>query len=184
MRYTVIVLGLAAAACGGSSGSSSSAANTQTLNTLSQNISSAAAAYGTQASGMMDTTACNTDETGYEAQVRPMVEQMQGMGPEMDQMMGSLGHGTDADMTCAANAMVAEINRHKSVACSSTTDMGPNKSEAQQHVATMTEWANHQMVRSHDMGSMMGMGMGGMGGGGGMTTGHCVENGDGSFSME
>jgi hypothetical protein len=182
MRYSVLVLSLAAVACGGSSGSGNSGASPQVMNSLSQSISSSAAAYGAQASEMMDTTVCNNDETTYDSAVRPMIEQMQGMGPQMDQMMSSTGHGSDADMTCAANAMMAELDRHKGVACSSTADMGPNKSEAQQHVATMTEWADHQMVRSHDMGSTMGMGMGGMGGGG-MTTGHCVENGDGTFTM-
>lgn len=42
---------------------------------------------------------------------------------------------------------------------------------------------NHEMVRSWEMGSMLGMGMGGMGGGG-MTTGHCVQNADGSYTMQ
>ena len=70
---------------------------------------------------MMNVTACTTDQTGYDAQVRPMVEQMQGLGPTMDQMMGSLGHAPDADMTCAANAIMSELDRHKAVACSSLT---------------------------------------------------------------
>ncbi len=182
MRRISIVLGLAAIACGGSS-SSSPGASPRTLNALSQSIASAAAAYGAQTAGMADSTSCNADETGYDAQVRPMVEQMQGMGPEMDQMMSSMGHADDADMSCAAGAMMAELDRHKGMACSSMTDMGPNRSEAQQHVTAMTEWADHQMVRSDDMGSMMGMGMGGMAGGG-MTSGHCVENPDGTFTME
>jgi hypothetical protein len=146
-------------------------------------IGAAAAAYGTQASGMTDVNACNADETSYDAQVRSMIEQMKGMAPGMDQMMSSLGQGSDADMTCAANAMMAELDHHKGVACSSTIDMGPNKTEAQHHVAVMTQWADHQMVRSEDMGSMMGSGMGGMGGGG-LSTGHCVLNGDGTYSMQ
>lgn len=178
MRSTLVALVFAAAACGGSSGSSGS--TPQTVDALSRRISAAAAAYGTQASGMTDASACTTDETSYDAQVRPMVEQMQGMMPGMDQSMSSMGHGADADMTCGANAMMAELDRHEGVACSSTTDMGPNKMEAQQHVSAMTQWADHQMVRSDEMGSMMGMG--GMGSGG-MTTGHCVRNGDGTYSM-
>jgi hypothetical protein len=153
------------------------------MNSLSENISSAAAAYGTQANGMTSATACGTDETGYDAQVRPMVEQMTGMAPGMDQKMGSMGHGGDADMTCAADAMMAELDRHKGAACTSATDMGPNVTEAQHHVATMTQWADHQMVRSDELGSMMGTGMGGMGGGG-MTTGECVRNADGTYTMK
>ncbi len=182
MRRTIFVLVLGTAACGGGSGSSG--ASPQTMNALAQSISSAATAYGTHAGGMMDVTACNGDEASYDGQVRPMVEHMQSMGPQMDQLMSSMGHGTDADMTCAANAMMAELDRHQGVACSSMTDMAPNKAEAQQHVSAMNQWADHQMVRSDDMGSMMGSGMGGGMGGGGMTTGHCVQNPDGTFSME
>jgi hypothetical protein len=155
------------------------------MNALSRKISSAAAAYGTEASAMTDVTACTIDETSYDAQVRPMADEMQGMAPGMDQTMGSMGKGSDADMTCAANAMMAELDRHKGVACSDATDMGPNKTEAEHHVSAITQWANHQMVRSDEMGSMMGTGMGGMVGmgGGGMTTGHCIRNSDGTYSM-
>ena len=74
--------------------------------------------------------------------------------------------------------MMAELDRHKAVACASSTDMALNKTEAQQHVTTMTRWADHGMARSAEMG----MGMGGMGGSG-TTTGHCVHNADGSYTM-
>jgi hypothetical protein len=59
--------------------------------------------------------------------------------------------------------------------------MAPNKAEAQQHVATMTQWASHERARSEELGGMMGMG--GMGGSG-ATTGHCVHEPDGSYSMQ
>ncbi len=179
MRTTLVALAVAfvAAACGGSSGSSGD--GPRTLNSLSQNVSAAAEAYGIQASSMTDPMSCNADESSYDAQLRPMVEQMQAMAPGMDQSMSSMGHGDDADMACAANAMMAELDRHKGVACSSTTDMGPNKTEAQNHVAFMTQWADHQIVRSDEMGSMMGTG----GMGGEMKTGHCVHNADGTYTM-
>lgn len=175
-----LTLALTALACGGSSGSSG--ASPQAMNELSRSIASAAATYGSQASAMTDPGTCRSDESSYDAQVRPMVEQMQGMAPEMDQTMGSMGRGADADMTCAAKAMMAELDRHRSAACPSTGDMGPNRSEADRDVATMTQWANHQLVRSQAMASMMGTGMGAMGGGG-MTTGHCVQNADGAYTM-
>lgn len=177
--FTLATLALTAVACGGSSGSGVSP---QAMNELSRSIASAAATYGTQASAMTDAGACRSDESSYDAQVRPMVEQMQGMAPQLDQAMGSMGHGADADMTCAAKAMMAELDRHGSAACASTGDMGSNRAEADRDVAAMTEWADHQLVRSQAMASMMGTGMGGMGGGG-MTTGHCVQNADGTYSM-
>jgi hypothetical protein len=93
-------------------------------------------------------------------------------------------------MTCAADAMMAELDHHHDVACASATDMGPNITEAHRHVTAMTQWADHQLTRSSDLGSMMGGGMGGggMGGGGMMTgggaTGHCVHNQDGTYSLQ
>jgi hypothetical protein len=96
-----------------------------------------------------------------------MVAQMRGMG---------------ADMGCSASAMAAEMNRHQAVACASTTDMTPNKAEAQQHVSAMTQWAGHAMGRSHDLASMAGMGMGNMGNG--STTGRRIHNADGSYAFQ
>jgi hypothetical protein len=181
MRVTFVMLVLTGAACGGS-GTPSSSTDVQALNTLAQDVSTAASAYGAQAGGMTDLPGCNAGEAGYDGQVRPMIAQMEGMGPAMDQMMSSLGHAGDADMVCSAHAMMAELDRHHAAACASTTDMGPNRTEAQHHVDAMKEWADHQLVRSHDMGTMMGSGMGGMGGGG-MTTGHCVDQG-GTLTMQ
>ena len=78
---------------------------------------------------------------------------------------------------------LVEMNRHQAVACASTTDMTPNKAEAQQHVAAMTQWAGHAMGRSHDLASMAGMKMGGMMGSG-STTGQCIHNADGSYTFQ
>lgn len=62
-----------------------------------------------------------------------------------------------------------ELDRHASLACASIGDMTPNRTEAARHVEAMTEWADHQRVRSEQMGSRMGMG--GMSGDG--STGIC-----------
>jgi hypothetical protein len=181
MRKAFLLLALTAACGGTTSGVAST--EVETFNAAAQGVSTAAASYGAQAAAMTSAATCNGAQTAYDSQVRPMIDQMRTMGPAMDGTMGSMGHRADADMECAANAMMAELDRHGAVACASVTDMTPNKAEAQQHVATMTQWANHQMARSNEMGSMMGMGMGGMGGGG-MTTGHCVHDPDGSYSMQ
>lgn len=174
---------LAAAACGGGSGSSgATAADVRQLNTLSQQVLGAEGSYGAAAGAMTDMMSCQSAQSGYDGQVRPMVDEMQAMGPAMDQQMSGMGHPADADLACAADAMMAELDHHQSAACASASDMPANMAEAADHVAAMTGWADHQLARSHDMGSMSGMGMGGMGGGG-MTTGHCVRNGDGTFTM-
>jgi hypothetical protein len=182
MRHLAVLFALAAAACGGST-SGITSADVQRFNATAQDVSTAATTSGAQAGGMTDAASCSTAQNGYDAQARPMVGRLQSMGAGMDGEMGSMHHASDADMACAANAMMAELDRHRAVACASTVDMTTNKAEAQHHVAAMTQWADHEMARSDEMASMMGMGMGGMGGTG-TTTGHCVRNADGSYTMQ
>lgn len=181
-RYAFLALTLGLAACG-SSMSGLDTAEIQAFNTAAQGISAGVTAYGAQAAVMTSLATCTSAQTSYDAQVRPMVGQMQGMGGAMDAMMGSMNHMDAEDMGCSASAMLAEMNRHQAVACASTTDMTPNKAEAAQHIAAMTQWAGHAMSRSHDLASMAGMNMGGMMGSG-STIGHCIHNPDGSYSFQ
>jgi hypothetical protein len=180
-RYAILALALTLAACGGST-SGLNTAEIQAFNAAAQGVSTAAVSYGAQAAAMTSPATCANAQASYDSQVRPLVGQMQGMGGDMDGMMGSMGHMDADDMGCGANAMMAELDRHQAAACASTADMVPNKTEAQQHVATMTQWSGHQMGRSHDLASMAGMGMGGMMGSG-TTTGHCVHNADGTYTL-
>jgi len=181
-RSAFLTLVLTLAACGGST-SGPDTAEIQAFNTAAQGVSSAVATYGTQAEAMTSPASCTAAQTTYDAQARPLVGLMQGMGASMDGMMDSMGHMDADDMACSAGAMMAELDRHRAVACASATDMTPNKAEAQQHVASMSRWAGHEMGRSHDLGSMSGMGMGGMMGGG-STTGHCIHAADGSYTFQ
>jgi hypothetical protein len=182
MRYALLLLPVALAACGGTTSGLDQAAIRE-FNTRAQGVSVAASTYSSDAAAMTTATFCTASHASYDAQVRPMIGQMQGMGANMDSMMGSMNHMDAEDMGCSANAMLAELNRHQAVACASTTDMTPNKVEASQHVASMTQWAGHAMGRSHDLASMAGMSMGGMMGSG-STTGHCIHNADGSYTFQ
>jgi hypothetical protein len=181
MRHAFLALALILAACGGSP-SGLNAAEIQSFNSAAQGVSSAAVAYGNQAAAMTSLATCASAQGAYDSQARPLVVQMQGMGPSMDAMMGSMNHMDAEDMACSASAIMAELDRHRIAACASPADMTPNMTEAGQHVVTMTQWASHEMGRSHDLASMMGMGMGSMGGG--TTTGQCVHNADGSYTFQ
>jgi hypothetical protein len=182
-RSLVLALPVVLAACGGMS-SGVDAGQIQAFSSTALAVSSAATTYGNQAATMTSASTCAADQSAYDGQVRPMVARMQGMAPAMDDMMGSMNHMADGDMACAAAAMMAELDRHGAVACVSTSDMGPNVAEAGQHVAAMTQWADHQAERAHEMGSMMGM-SGMMGGTGGtVPTGHCVQAADGSYHLQ
>lgn len=184
-RLLLLGLPLGLAACGGTSGFDSS--QVQALAATSQAVASSAATYATQANTMTSAASCSSLQGAYDSRVRPMVASMQGMGPAMDEMMGSMNRMSDADMECGAHAMMAELDRHRAMACASSADMAPNVAEANQHATTMTQWASHQGARAHEMGSMMGTsGMMGGSGGTGTTasTGHCVQGADGSFTIQ
>lgn len=182
----VAVTSVALAACGSDSSSGNGGGSgqatpdqVQDFRATAQAISLAASSYGTTAAVMPDRAACTANQTAYDAQVRPLLGHMQSASGAMDGQMSSMGRAGDADMTCGADAMGADLARHASIACASPTDMGPNKSEAARHVQVMTAWAGHQRVRSEQMGSTMGMG----GMPGGSTTGACQRNADGSYTL-
>lgn len=167
------------AGCGNDSNDSPGAgqADVQAYAALSQQISSAASGYGAAADATVDVSSCQSTHASYDAQVRPMVDRMRSMSGAMDQQMDMMGRTADADMSCGADAMAAELDHHDAAACTSTV-MSANHAEATRHAAAMTTWADHQHARADEMGSMMGMGMPGSG-----TTMPCHRNGDGTFTL-
>jgi hypothetical protein len=165
-----------AAACGGSSNTRPDAA---AYAALAQNISSAASSYGTAAAATTDVATCQSGHTAYDHQVRPMVEQMQGMSGDMDHEMSMMGRAGDADMTCGANAMMAELDAHAAAACTSTS-MTDNHAEAMRHATAMESWATHQHERAEEMGGMMGTSGMGMGSTTAMT---CHHGADGTYTL-
>lgn len=144
---------------------------------LAQQISASASAYGTAAEATSDVPSCQSGHGAYDAQVRPMVERMHAMSGDMDREMATMGHTAEADMTCGADAMIAEFDDHHAVACTSA-DMTANHAEAGRHAAAMQAWAEHQRARSEQMGEMMGMM-----GTGGTSPAPCHRNGDGTFTL-
>jgi len=113
---------------------------------------------------MADMASCNSAESQYDAQVRPMVQRMEDMSGSMHSMMDSQGAGSHGDMSCMSGAMRAELAQHKAMACASA-DMAANQAEAMRHADSMEGYAAHQRARAEEMMSMMGGGM--MGGGSG-----------------
>jgi hypothetical protein len=172
-----VVLSATVAACGGSS-SDAERADVRAYAALAQEISGAASSYATAAGATSDVPGCQSAQGAYAAQVRPMLDRMHAMSGGMDREMGMMGPATHADMTCGADAMLAELARHAAVACSSG-DMAVNHAEAARHSDEMHDWAEHQQARAGEMGGMMGMG--GMDGGGAAAT--CRQGADGTFTL-
>jgi hypothetical protein len=180
MRSRLLVFSaFVVAACGGSTAGLTSA-DVQRFDTLSLEVGSAATAYGVQAGAMQDGPACASAQGAYDGQVRPMIGTLGGMSGRMDGQMDGMGRMADGDMGCTADAMQAELDRHRGVACVAT-DVAVDRAEAARHVAAVGQWASHEAARAQEMGSLMGM----MGtGGGGSASGHCLRNGDGTFTFQ
>jgi hypothetical protein len=181
MRPTLLAfsaLALALAACGGST-SGVSNADVQRFDTVSLQVGTTATAYGTQAATMPDVVTCDSLQATYDGQVRPMVGVLMSMGGRMDRQMDGMGHMSDGDMACSADAMQAELDRHRGAACTSV-DLAVDRAEAARHVTAMGQWAAHEAARAQEMGEMMGM----MGGSGGQVAGHCLRNADGTFTFQ
>jgi hypothetical protein len=166
---------LIAAGCGGSSDTRPDAG---AYAALAQSISSAATSYGSAAAATNDVAGCQSEHAAYDGRVRPMIERMQGMSGEMDREMAMMGTSRDADMTCGANALMAELDAHAAAACTSSS-MAENHTEAMRHASAMETWATHQQQRAEEMGGMMGAGMGM----GGTMTMACQHNADGTYTL-
>jgi hypothetical protein len=184
-RHLVVLLAVAAAACGGSSaapsGTGSTPAAVRAYNATAQQLTDAGASYGATSQQETTVAQCQTDHGTYQARVQPMIDQMRNLGPQMDEMMDAENHPEDADIGCGADATQWLLDQYGSQACAST-DMSVNHQRAEQHAQLMIDWAQHQTVRSAQLGSLMGMDMGGMTGMGG-STGTCQRNPDGSFTL-
>jgi len=159
-----------------------SSTDVQTFRSDALAIAAAASTYSSQAAQMQSVSGCTTVHQGYDSQVRPMIGRMQSLAPEMDSMMGDEQHMGDGDMDCAANAMMAELDAHRSAACASSADMAANEAEAQRHSVAMMQWATHAADRSQELGSLMGMAMGM--GGNESSGSHCRHDSDGGYSLD
>ena len=180
-RLAVILGTIAATACGGPAGTPSTSTDAQTAarnyQAIGQDLGTAVAQYQSATATMQDVTACQAAEATYQAQVGPMIDRMKTASEVMDHYMDEhMGTGA-SDMTCVADAMELEYQRHVGAACGAAT-MADNETEAAHHAASMFDWMEHQRVRYEQMGAETGM----------MpsttdTTWSCQQNPDGSFTM-
>jgi len=177
IKIAAVVSALAITACGGEMGSSSKDASTfAAYQALGQQMTATVTAYAADTATLPDVAACDAAHARYEGAMAGMVERMRQMSAEMDQHMSGMGHG-GFDMTCMADAMAAERERHHAEACTSA-DVTADEQEAAAHVATMNRFMEHQRMRYQDAGSSMGMMTPPDG-----TTFTCQENADGSFTL-
>lgn len=144
-----------ALACGGSSESTSNAATSGDIARYRENaqaVRASAVQYeATMAGdGVTSTAACQQVHDQYDATVRPTIIGMQSMSDSMDAFMNRHGGGAMADIGCAGTAMMAELDRHHSVACQ-LSDLALDRAEAIRHAEAVTTYADHLSERSDQM---------------------------------
>lgn len=177
IRGSAIAIALGAAACGGATGSARDASALTAYQAVGQQMTTTLTAYAADAAAMPDVAACDAAYGRYQGAMPPLAERMREMSQAMDQRMAQAGH-PGFDMGCMADAMRAELGHHHAAACAGA-DLAADRQEAAEHVATMSRFMEHQRVRYQDAGSWMGM-MGNPDG----TTFSCVENPDGTFTID
>lgn len=142
------------AACGGTSNSSNatpaSSSEVVQYKQLALQVQSAAGTYGQTMAGIPTLAACQRLEVQYDGQVRPWISQMMGMSGGMDSLVSDHDGAMNADMGCDADAMMRELDSHRSMACASA-DMATDRTEAARHVQAMTGYASHGVQRCDEM---------------------------------
>jgi hypothetical protein len=144
-------------ACSSSDSSGGAAATTATesdVTTYQQLTSDTQSAATDYRAAMMSSGAapssCQSMHDGYDGHVRPWVSQMASMAGHMNDLMDAHGGMMSADVDCTAGGMIAELDHHRSVACTAN-DWSANQAEASRHVAAMLSYCGHLSDRCGEM---------------------------------
>lgn len=173
------ILAVGLAACGGtaSTGTGATEAQLAAFQATGQGLANEIQSYSAKLSAPTAPEDCRAAHHQYDAAASPLVGHMQEQSHQMDgHMAGAGGHGM-ADMACTADAMGAELARHRAAACTSN-DPVANQVEALHHAQTMSGWLEHQRVRYEDIAAMSGMMQAHS-----ESTFACQANADGSFTF-
>jgi hypothetical protein len=166
-------------ACGAGAGTDDGElAALQDFQAVGAELSTVVATYGTAAAALADPAECAPLHAGYADHAGRLAARMREAGEAMERHMASHGSMGPGDTTCGADAVLAELERHRAAACTGP-DVDADGQEAARHVATMAALMEHQRVRYEEAGARMGM-MGPSGDG----TFTCERREDGSFEMD
>jgi hypothetical protein len=145
IRIAILYPVLALAACGRSTPPPAPAEAAQ-LRALATTVVSVIESYGARAAAMASSAACRADRAGYEARVGPAIESIGALAARLDPWLQARGPSEYADLACAASAMLAELERHTDIACTSP-DLPANRAETAAHVLVMERWADLALAR-------------------------------------
>ena len=158
-RFVLLVAFALTAGCGGM-GNASAPADPAAYQKLTQDVVARVATHRANATGAETVSACVTEHTRYDAEVRPMLEKMQSQSGGMDSCMMQMGRSGDADLTATCGSMMSELDGHKTDACASA-DVAVDTNEAVRHCAAMEKG----LAAANDRASYLAGSMGNMSGG-------------------
>jgi hypothetical protein len=151
---------IAAAGCGGDHVRGSDAVPAA-FATLATDVSAAAGRHRANGEGA-GPSGCAGEMSRYGAELRPMLDRMEGLSGDMDACVTEMGHASSADMQGTCAEMRQELERHLAGGCAAADPAA----EAARHAGSMQQLADREAQRSHAMGEMMGSR-------GGMMSGRC-----------
>ena len=152
MRNILLVPLLALVACGRSTPAAPPPEAVQ-LRALGDTVARSVEAYGARSSSMADAASCRALRDEHERQVRPALGEIAALAPRLVPWLRARGPTEHADAECLAGAMLAEIERHTDIGCTSL-DLAVNRAEAARYVAAMDRWANLAVARGDPTGEL------------------------------
>jgi hypothetical protein len=145
MRNILLVPLLALVACGRSTPATPPPEAVQ-LRALGDSVARSVETYGARSSSMADGASCRALRDEHEREVRPALRGIATLAPRLGPWLRARGPTEHADAECLAGAMLAEIERHTDIACTSL-DLAVNRAEAARYAAAMDRWANLAVAR-------------------------------------
>jgi hypothetical protein len=152
MQKILLVPLLALVACGRSTPASPPPEAVQ-LRALGSAVARTVETYGARSSSMSDAASCRALRDEHERQVRPALSEIAALAPRLGPWLRARGPTEHADAECLAGAMLAEIERHTDIGCTSL-DLAANRAEAARYAAAMDRWADLAIARGDPTGEL------------------------------
>ncbi len=145
MRKVLLVPLLALVACGRSTPATPPPEAVQ-LRALGHTVVRSVETYAARSSSMANGASCRALRDEHENQVRPALGGIASLAPRLGPWLRARGPTEHADAECLAGAMLAEIERHTDIACTSL-ELAVNRAEAARYAAAMDRWADLAVAR-------------------------------------
>jgi hypothetical protein len=155
MRKILLVPLLALVACGRSAPATPATPPPEAvqLRALGSAVARTVETYGARSSSMSDAASCRALRDEHERQVRPALSEIAALAPRLGAWLRARGPTEHADAECLAGAMLAEIERHTDIGCTSL-DLAVNRAEAARYSAAMDRWADLAVARGDPTGEL------------------------------